>query len=235
MWYWNKDNFEGLLAVSESLGHEPSWSLFAKYCKLREQGLRKAALASIEEFITDASAWSDAERRRFVTWLYDTQIRLPRVHQLIVEPLRKKLVLPTLERWQRDDPSNAVALRLLGSATANCEYFEEALEIDPSDDYCRYRLVEILLREVEYQCHHLPDYFIGELPTATQDLATARELVAGFTENAIAESFAPAFDDLTNKINDWQSFLDSGQESFADWCVANNRQYNWYSVFYYDP
>jgi hypothetical protein len=235
MWYWNQQNFEGLLTVADALAVEPNWSDFAEYCRLREAGRRKEALKAIEQLVFASGLWSRVERRRFVAWILDAQLRLPEVHQLVVEPLRRNLILPTLEDWQEDDPGDPIPKRLLGMATGNIKYFEEALNLDSSDDYSRYRCASHFLNDVDYQCHHLPDYFIGEPTKARDDLAAARDFAKGFVNKKIDDSFVDEFTDLSNKVDDWFAFLESNQQSFADWCAANNRKYKWCQAYYYDP
>ena len=194
---------------------------------MREQGLRKDALESIDRLIADASSWPSFERRRFVAWIYDTQEQLPEVHQLIVETLRQKLILPALEDWHAEVSGNSTPTRLLGMATGKVEYFEDALKLDADDDYSRYRLVSRLLYDVDFQCHHLPDYFIGEPAKALDDLKTARDLANQFRDSEIKDSLVAEFTELTSMVIDWNSFVESSHDSFAGWCDANNRNYNW--------
>ena len=234
MWYWNQANFEGLISVADSISGEPEWSDFAAYCRLRERGLRKDALASIDRFMKLALSWPVPERRRFVTWLYDTQQSVPQVHQLVIQPLRCRFALPTLEAWSLSEPSNSVVWRLLGTATANTEHFGTALDLDPADNYSRFQIILRLLQNVSHQCHHLPDYFIGEPVEALQDLATAQAMASEFVDTSIPEALASDIQDLQNKINDWQTFLATGEESFSAWCSNNNRSYTWCKAYYYD-
>ena len=44
MYYWNKDNFEGLLEIAEEFKSRSGYDLFAEYCLLREKGLKKQEL-----------------------------------------------------------------------------------------------------------------------------------------------------------------------------------------------
>ncbi|MEQ9379730.1 MAG: hypothetical protein RJP95_02620 [Pirellulales bacterium] len=234
MWYWNQDNFEGILAVADSIAHESRWSDFAEYCRLREKGLRKKALASIDNLITAADSWPTNERRRFVTWIIEAQQRLPEVHQLIVTPLQRKLIEPTLDEWSHAHPGDPIPKRLLGLATGNVDCFQQALDLAPDDDISRFRIISRLVYDVDYQCHHLPDYFIGEPSKALDDLNVARDLSKLFVDKSIAESLADEFTELTNKVNDWVVFQSSHQKSFAGWCDDNKRNYTWCRAYHYD-
>jgi len=234
MWYWNQKNFEGLVAVAESIADQPRWNSFARYCLLREQGLRPQALQSIAQLIADAASWEDDDRRRFADWIYATALRNPEVHQLIPTPLNRQLLVPTLQQWAASDSSNAIPQRWLGFATGNPEHFSNAIAIDPTDDISRYRLVSLELYDVDYQCHHLPDEFIGEVVTAISTLDHARAMAADFSNPEIAATLEEEFSELYGKVRDWQAFVSSGGESFADWCIANGRDYQWVQAYYYD-
>ena len=234
MWYWNKTNFEGLLAVAESISTEPRWSLFADYCTLREQGLRKQALASLDQLIGQAKEWSTFERRRFVNWIYETHLTRPRVHQLITNPLSQRLLIPVLEEWRHSDTTDATPRRWMGFATGDYAHFSEALTLNPQDDISRYRLVCGNLEDVDFQCHHLPEYFIGEPNDAVRLLEEARILSVGFCDPKISPLLLDEFATLNGKVNDWIAFQKTGVDSFSDWCKENGRTYKWLKAYYYD-
>ncbi len=234
VWYWNQSNFEGLLAVGDSIATEVLWRSFADYCSLREKGLRKQALASIDRLICQSADWTDEERRRFTNWIYETHLGSPEVHQLIVTPLNQQLLIPTLETWIADDPANATPRRWLGFATGNYTHFTEALSRNPKDDISRYRLAWGHLDDVDYQCHHLPEYFIGDPADALKLLDDARDLCKCFCDPRLMPSLEVKLTILYGKVNDWITFQESGGNSFSDWCRKNDRAYEWVSAIYYD-
>lgn len=234
MWYWNQQNFEGLIAVADSIAGQPQWILFARYCRLREQGLRSQSLQNIKQLIAEAAGWSDHARRQFADWIYSTSLRNPEVHQLIPTPLNRQLLVPTLQEWAASEPSNATPERWLGFATADHQHFSNAISRDSTDDVSRYRLVSRDLADVAYQCHHLPGEFIGETETAISTLDRAKLLAAGFCNTDIAPTLEEEFNELYGKVRDWQAFQASGGDSFADWCNANGRDYRWLKAYYYE-
>lgn len=233
MWYWNKQNFESLVAVADSIANQPQWSLFAQYCRLREKGLRPQSLQAIAQLIDEAATWTVHERRQFVDWLYETSLRNPKAHQLIPTPLNQQLLVPTLKEWVASEPSNATPERWLGFATADHQHFSNALSLDSTDDVSRYRLVSCDLADVDHQCHHLPECFLGEIDTAIALMHRARELAAGFSDPEITITFEEDFRELYGKVRDWQAFRESGIESFADWCLSNGRIYRWHNAYYF--
>lgn len=233
MWYWNQQNFEGLIAVADSIADQPQWTLFAKYCRLREKGLRQQSLKVIATLIDEAADWTDLARRQFADWIYSTRLRVPEVHQLIPMPLNQQLLVPTLQEWAASEPSIATPERWLGFATACYQHFSNALSLDATDDVSRYRLVLIDLADVDHQCHHLPEYFIGEIDTAIALLDRAKALATGFSNPDVASTLGVEFSELYGKVRDWQTFQASGGDSFADWCIANGRDYHWLKAYYY--
>jgi len=234
VWYWNQQNFEGLNAVADSIADQLQWSLFAQYCRLREQGLRPQSLQSIAQLIAEAASWDENGRRRFADWIYSTSLRNPEVHQLIPTPLNRQLLIPTLNQWAASETSNAIPERWLGFATADHQHFSNALAIDSTDDVSRYRLVSRDLTDVDYQCHHRPEYFIGEIHTAITTLDRAKAMAAGFSNPDIAPKLEDDFNELYGKVRDWQAFQASGGDSFADWCTTNGRDYRWVRAYYYE-
>lgn len=233
MWHWNQDNFEGLVAIAESIADEPLWQHFADYCRLREQGLRKPSLQSITRLIADAARWSTIDRRRFAEWIFETQCRHPKVHQLIVHPLNHQLLIPILQEWKDDEAVNDTPHRLLGIATGDHRHFADALALNPQNDFSRYRLVVRDLADIDFQCHHLPHYFIGEPGDAIQALNHAKELATGFVDLRIAASLQSEFDELRCKVEDWLVFQREGGDSFDVWCEKHKREYRWLKAYYY--
>ena len=234
LWFWNQQNFEGLTSVAESIANVPQWQLFADYCQFRERGLRKLALEATAKLVSVADEWPTNDRRRFSNWIYETHLRLPEVHQLIVAPLLKGLLIPTLEEWAVAETDNAVPRRWLGFATRNHEHFSAALSLDAGDDVSRDRLVCRDLADVEYQCHHLPEHFIGEPQDAIAILSRVEQMAKGFKDSRIAPELLEDFGELASKVNDWISFLAEAEDvSFADWCAEKGRKYHWIQHFYY--
>ena len=235
MGYWNQNTFESLVAIAESIAGEQLWRHFADYCRLRQQGLRKKSLQSITHLIADAKDWPVLERRRFAHWIFETQYCHPNVYQLIVHPLNQQLLIPTLNEWKERETTNGTPSRLLGLATGDLQRFAEALALNPNDDVSRFRLVVCGLADVDFQCHHLPHYFIGEPNNAIETLNQAKAMTTGFVDSQIAASLQDEFEELRCKVEDWLAFQREGGDSFNDWCRKNGREYQWMKAYYYVP
>ena len=129
--------------------------------------------------------------------------------------------MPTLQEWAASEPSNATPERWLGFATADHQHFSNALSLDSTDDVSRYRLVLRDLADVDHQCHHLPEYFIGEVDTAITLLDRAKALASGFSNPNIAPSLGDEFQELHGKVSDWQAFQVSGSQISIAIAIAN--------------
>ena len=51
MYHWNQHNFEGLKSIGDSYSSIKEYEFFGQYCLRKEQGLKKLANASINEFV----------------------------------------------------------------------------------------------------------------------------------------------------------------------------------------
>lgn len=63
MYYWNKDNFDGLKDIGSKYSSIENYELFGDYCLKKEQGLKKLAVKSLNEFIVAAKKLSISSQR----------------------------------------------------------------------------------------------------------------------------------------------------------------------------
>jgi hypothetical protein len=96
MYYWNKDNFEGLLAIADALSADPQLSLLAAYCTLREKGLRAQAFAALDEFLTETAKWHPDAARPCAMSVLEIHLKAKDVHQFLSQPLQCRFLLPVL-------------------------------------------------------------------------------------------------------------------------------------------
>ena len=61
-YYWNQENFEGLLAVA-TMADARGLPGFAEYCRQRERGLRAQALATLRLFVAQVLAERESIQR----------------------------------------------------------------------------------------------------------------------------------------------------------------------------
>ncbi len=86
--YWNQSNFEGLKAIGEHYAGRPGYEDFGRFCLLREQGLKKPAMAAVRAFVDDAAERPVAMQRGMAEELAALGFRHAEVHQLLPYPLR---------------------------------------------------------------------------------------------------------------------------------------------------
>ncbi|MCL2524215.1 MAG: hypothetical protein FWF20_02625 [Betaproteobacteria bacterium] len=100
--YYDK-SFAGLLELAETFEADADLNMLAGYCRLREQGLRRDALAKLEEFLIVASAFDNVTARQAVIKILEADTRTPDVYQFLAQPLVTRFLTPTLQAWMRDD------------------------------------------------------------------------------------------------------------------------------------
>jgi hypothetical protein len=225
--YWNQSNFDGLRAIAETFADDPALGEFARYCALRENGLRRQAFDALGRFIDVAASWGAAEQRTFAEWVVRLQAALPHVVELIPEPLKRWLV-EVLRTWS-DETEEGAPQRWLGVLTGDVAAFWEALRRDAGDDLARGRLVRHLTGLLDYATHHLPRGFIGD-PQGVLVETEAQELLAGFRDASARELVEGSYRAARQKVLDWMDYRASGTPaSFDEWC-SRMRGYRWSEI-----
>jgi hypothetical protein len=99
-YYWNQKNFEGLTSLSLELRTDSRLERLARYCDLREKGLRRQALAQLRAFIEQTWSWDVTTRREAAIRILDAHWKMPQAHWFLTEPLRKQFLERVLEEWR---------------------------------------------------------------------------------------------------------------------------------------
>lgn len=233
MWYWNQDNFEGLDQIASHAAQDERLVEFAKYCRFRSQGLRRQSLGVLDAFVRKVLAWPEHEQWQFVDWLWRTQLRSPSVHQLIPHPLMTRVVLPVLHRWVSAEPNNATPYRWLGFATRDMSHFRNAVEIDGSDDIARTAIIEGIVGQIDYSCHHLPEFFIGSPQEMLEIADEAARLVIGLRDAQTATRLDAELKHARQQVVDWLEFQGSGEHDFDEWCARRGHKYERSVTYWY--
>ena len=152
MYFWRDTYFKVLTEAANYASAIPAWDEYASFCKLIEKGLRKDALAHLELFIKSAAGWPPSEKKEFVSWLYhfayehrdDSYLLMP-------HPLRVKFLEPALAEWMVREPESGEPHRWLGTV----DHLEEAINLDPTDEIARERMVNLILGGVGSAQNHL--------------------------------------------------------------------------------
>lgn len=157
MYYWNKDNFEGLLQLAESFEAQDQLQPLAAYCRFRELGLRRDAFNALEQYLDAARSFERATARSAAVQILEANARTKGVHQFLTQPLINRFLLPTLTAWMHEDGNANVPVRWLGILGHDRDLLAKALAMCPEDTPVRKRLIDYALGDVEYATHHLDE------------------------------------------------------------------------------
>lgn len=171
MHYWRQDYFESIRAAATV----STWPEYTRYCHETDRGLRHEALAALEAFISSMEQASFQNRRAFVSWLLTFSHDRGGSERLIPHPLKVRVIEPTLSEWTLLEPSCAEPHRWIGDK----ENLEIALNLDPSDQIARKKLIIEILRYIEYAGHHLPSGYLGDAKADLVTLNRIEELLQG--------------------------------------------------------
>lgn len=235
MYYWNKDNFEGLLDLALEFEKEPELIGLSEYCKLREKGLRKQALHCLRIFLREASSWNNETSRCHALTILSANARTPKAHQFMTHPLLTDLLIPVLEQWLADNPSAIVPLRWLGLLRSDRDALRSVLSRDPTDVPVRRRLICFALSTADYATHHLSESILLLTVEETRaSIAAARQLIASAPDSNLFSYWLAEADEYEQMLDDWEAWNNLPIGTFPEWCLKLERNYSWPTVFYYD-
>ncbi|ALM85992.1 hypothetical protein ASB57_26290 [Bordetella sp. N] len=235
MYYWNKDNFEGLLQIAQQLEADEHLKPLAAYCRFRELGLRRDAFLALERYLEETRSFDSSTARLATTQILEINARTQGVHHFLAQPLIKRFLLPTLEAWMREDTNACAPVRWLGMLNRDRELLARALSMCPDDVPVRTLLIDFAIGDVDHATHHLDEsVFIGSLEYAAAALELARTLIA---DAPAAEAVARRSSELRYfdcLIEDWRAYSEHALGSFPEWCAARGRNYNYPAKVYYE-
>lgn len=234
--YWNQDNFEGLEAIAAQADGLPHLQAFARYCRLKASGLRKPAHVALDEFLAEAATLDFAVRKQLVEWLLDSQRRAPKVHQLIPQPLARRLIEPVLAEWLRDHPHDAAGHRWWGILHNDRAALRAAVVLDANEVLARIHLLRNLIDCVAFATHHLPEGgLVYETAFVNQCLGEATQLLAQLPAGEERHAHAMALAQQQMLVDD---FLDWSRQpegiGFEQWCERRQRQHTWGVLYSFD-
>ncbi len=240
MHYWNRSNFVGLKAIGEQYALQPDYALFAAYCLQKEQGLKKQATQSAQDFVGVASQLALSRQREIAAQLAALAFDNRHIHQLLSFHLTT-FIRQVLEKWANDEPLNPTAHKWLGYISADISCFERALILNPKDDLCISYLAKEQLNRVDYQSHHLSESrFLGDIATAFASLQNAASLIDTLSSPEEKTAIQAQHDYYAALLACWQAYSqleteqDETMEPFPDWCAAKGKAFDFWSVVYYD-
>jgi hypothetical protein len=234
-YYWNRENFEGLTSLSLELRTDSRLESLARYCDLREKGLRRQALAELRTFIGQTRSWDVTARREAATRILDAHWKMPRAHWFLTEPLRKQFLEYVLEEWRAVEPENPVPTRYLALLCHDRKLLYDALAMNPKDDQIRAMIAAQLIKFVDYATHHLVEgVFIGDEAEAEAALEEAAGVLKEVSDPSLVQPLNDEAQSLSALLADWREYRDAPRGGFPEWCYRRNRTHRWWSIVYYD-
>lgn len=243
---------ECLRLVQREADAIPEWSDFAAYCRNRESGLRRRAFDHMNRFIAVAKQWPFESRKSFVDWLCSSLAAFYESdgYGLAPQPLVTQIIEPTLNEWMTREVLDSTPCRWAGlffsgvaygalraglgnSTDAAVEHLREALRRNSLDVMARVRLIELINGDVEFNCHHLPEYYIGDPAGDSVRLNESRELLAGVTPQAEQDRLRNETEQIATLVHDWMTCRSENEMEFVQWCAAHGRKYQWCRAYYY--
>lgn len=234
MHYWNKANFQGLLAVADCLEARPELKLLANYCRYREQGLRRAAFAELEAFLAASRCFGSTTARSAAVEVLEANMRISGAHQFMTQPLIARFLMPTLKAWMEEDAEANLPVRWLGMLDRDAELLNRALVACPEDMPVRKILIDFALGWVDHATHHLDEsVFLGSPEEASSALARAKALITEAPEPGKLGYLNDEVRYFECLVADWQAYAQAPEGSFSQWCSERGRNYEMPAKFYY--
>ena len=236
--------------VASDAERELAWYTYGHYCRERELGLRKQALRNLETFVAAAERWPFEARLSFVAWLC-AHLERPgwARFDLTPHPLTNRLLRPTLVEWTTRDPRAPLPHRWLGMLFGYSyleiraglmeppdsveHHLRRAIELDPTEQSARVRVAELLISGLEYDAHHLPEYYIGEAENDVRVAEEAARLIEGITDPRDCARLCGELAAARQLLEDWLAFSKQRGTDFDEWCRLRRRQYTWRKHYYY--
>ena len=223
------------LPVAEEADKTPDWKDYARYCHLREQGLRRQAFASLDLFIADALEWDFESQKAFVLWLC-SKMDTVKYGDLapFPAPLSTRLFQPFFTELLRREPANDEAYALRARYMGEPLLYRRALAINPRNQRVRHALAVACIGDIWYAQHHLPHYFLGDEQEIKSIAEEARDHIAHIEQADRRTLLLKELAQEEQLLDDWIKFQHESGKDFGAWCRGMGREYPWVKAYYYE-
>ena len=197
MHYWRQDSFDTLEHIQKRFAGIPELSDYVRYIELLAKGLRKEALKHIEDLVSTLRALSAEQQRHFASLLC-RETDAETGHRLVPDPLRRRFVQPVIEEWKRVEPDNPEPLRWTGIL----DDLIRAVQLDPSCDLTRRRLILRILGFVGYSTHELPAGYLGVVEDDNDLLRVAKREAELLGDGELREKYLRLVEEEKQEIEE---------------------------------
>lgn len=201
---------------------------YEEYLRLRDAGLRKPALKTLQTFLEETKQWTATEKQCFLRCLFsriESQSEDPFLlfQTTIPQPLREQLVIPSLLTWLQQEKTDPYPAYWYGTYCHNVKFLRKALELDPALEPARIILIRYETDALYDAVHHMPDGLIGdveELSSIGEEMLQEVELIKDSTlRNHLKTNLMR---ELT-LVRNYADFLRSGHPDLVLWGKENGR------------
>lgn len=236
MYHWNQSNFEGLAQLAAQLRTDSRLNELARYCELRETGLRREAFQALDNFLAAALSSTIEEQRELAIHVLGAHARITAAHQFLSHPLKERFLVPVLNAWCMAEPRNPIPFGELGVLQRDADTLRQALEFAPANDRVRRCLTALVLGYVDFATHHLAEsILIGPFEDACGALDLAESYISSATHPSSLEDLKTAVKEYRDLLGDWDQYRQNPAGTFPQWCTERGRLHRWSNIYYYQP
>jgi hypothetical protein len=198
-------DLDALVFLAADARKEDAWLEFSRFCERRGQGVRAVAMEHLNNFLLAAASWSLDKRLAFSKWVMWRSRKFDDDRVVLPDPLRKKLLIPTLRSWAEISPNDAEVHLWLG--LLRCDdpsgHLDQALKLDPSCELARRTLTNWIIGDVEYNQHELPSFYINDPVEDLNELERASKLASDSTEEPRVRIWQQEIAELRTRAEGW--------------------------------
>ena len=214
---------------------------FYTFCKLKDQGFRKQALAALTPFIDTMKNRDFEQRQEFVAWLFTHSERTLQndVSDVFVHPLVTNILEPTLVEWAERSVEDPRPYRWLGLYAFEDFWHERLERAIKLGGLAEQRAIEALMNHkiatLEFSFHHFNEnFYLGEVDQDCATIIEARTLMQYVLDESKRADYETELNYLSELLADWITYTESDDKSFPEWCKRNERNYEFTESYYYE-
>jgi len=189
----------------------------------KQQGLRNVFLQQMNTFIAEALAWDIQRQRQFTVLLLTACEREETVQDLLIHPLKERLLKPVLKQWMNDLPEDVRPYRWFGvfsfEEDNRLEYLQTAIDRGGRQEQLAIEtMIRHLLNWLWYAFHHLnEDLYLSETEDDAETLKETRLLMDQLDDSVQKTEFMEEWQEHARTYELWLRFLKKETEGFMEW------------------